>query len=196
MASNFYKNYSEYLGANRCCNIKTKGNPGEQGPTGMSAIGAKGDKGDTGYTGPTGRSCKGDTGPTGPKSFIIDHPLYPEKKWLRFGCLEGPEAGIYFRGTGTTVDGSATIELPNYTEALGYNFTVTISLICDEENIYDRYNYPQLCASKVKDNKFTVYSTESCQFTWLVFGQRFLDFEIEPNKEDVEVKGDGPYRYI
>jgi hypothetical protein len=46
----------------------------------------------------------------------------------------------------------------------------------------------------VKDNKFTVYG-ENCEFFWTVFGKR-LSFEIEPNKKDVVVKGDGPYKWI
>lgn len=56
--SNYYGTYSQYLGAQRCCNLKTQGPPGPQGPTGPAAIGPPG------YTGPTGQSS-GFTGPTG-----------------------------------------------------------------------------------------------------------------------------------
>jgi hypothetical protein len=72
--SSYYGNYSQYLGAQRCCSIKTQGPPGPPGPPGPAAVGpgtgptgAKGDTGPTasgtGGTGPTG--AKGDTGPTG-----------------------------------------------------------------------------------------------------------------------------------
>jgi hypothetical protein len=42
--------------------------------------------------------------------------------------------------------------------------------------------------------KFKVYG-ENCKFYWQVTGKR-LEFEIEPLKSDVQVKGDGPYLYI
>lgn len=66
--SRYYSNYSQYLGAQRCCDLRGQGPQGIQGPTGPSAIGQRGQTGPTGssVTGPTGRSCKGDTGPRGP----------------------------------------------------------------------------------------------------------------------------------
>lgn len=66
--SRYYANYGQYLGAQRCCDLRGQGPAGPPGPTGASAIGQMGFTGPTGpsVTGPTGRSCKGDTGPTGP----------------------------------------------------------------------------------------------------------------------------------
>ena len=43
----------------------------------------------TGPIGPTGRD--------GAKTFVIDHPD-DENKYLVHVCLEGPEAGVYYRG--------------------------------------------------------------------------------------------------
>jgi hypothetical protein len=65
--SNYYSSYNQYLGAQRCCSIRTQGPVGPQGPAGESTIGPRGYTGPTGesYTGPTGRSCKGPTGPSG-----------------------------------------------------------------------------------------------------------------------------------
>ena len=48
--SNYYGNYSQYLGAQKCCNIKTQGSQGPAGPTGPASIGQ------IGNTGPTGPS--------------------------------------------------------------------------------------------------------------------------------------------
>jgi hypothetical protein len=48
--SGYYGNYSQYLGAQKCCSIKTQGSQGPAGPTGPAAIGI------IGYTGPTGPS--------------------------------------------------------------------------------------------------------------------------------------------
>lgn len=66
-----YIDYTQYLGARRCCDLRGQGPEGPIGPTGPAAIGVPGNTGPTGsgFTGPTGRSCKGPTGdfgPTGP----------------------------------------------------------------------------------------------------------------------------------
>jgi len=214
-----YSSYSQYLGAQKCCNIKIQGPQGPIGPTGPSAVGQQGVTGPTGFgpTGPTGRSCAY-TGPTGPgiqfggtggsgftnngvwydssanifyyataKSFIINHPIYKDK-YLVHACLEGPEAGVYYRGTGEILDNkSADIELPYYVEELATDFTVQITPIYNGKiNI--------LNVSEVSNNKFTVYG-ENCKFYWQATGKR-SDVIIEPLKSDVEVKGQGPYLYI
>ena len=63
-----YANYSQYLGAQRCCDSRGPGPVGPQGPTGPGAVGPIGNTGPTGssVTGPTGRGCAGPTGPIGP----------------------------------------------------------------------------------------------------------------------------------
>jgi hypothetical protein len=48
---------------------------------------------------------------TGSKSFVEPHPTDPSKQ-IRFVCLEGPESGTYFRGSGRVAGGFATIEVP------------------------------------------------------------------------------------
>jgi hypothetical protein len=47
----------------------------------------------------------------GSKSFVAPHPTDPGKE-IRFVCLEGPESGTYFRGTGKIVGGFAEIAIP------------------------------------------------------------------------------------
>ena len=51
------------------------------------------------------------------KSFLIPHPLDPENMWLEHGSLEGPEHGVYIRGTASGLDES-TIYLPDYWDKL------------------------------------------------------------------------------
>jgi hypothetical protein len=65
--SKYYGNYSQYLGSQRCCNLKGSGPIGPQGPAGDSQIGPRGNTGPIGYsyTGPTGRGCRGPTGEPG-----------------------------------------------------------------------------------------------------------------------------------
>ena len=56
-------NYSQYLGAKRCCDLKVQGPQGPQGATGAASVGPIGYQGATGVTGPQGAT--GVTGPTG-----------------------------------------------------------------------------------------------------------------------------------
>lgn len=67
--SRYYVNYPQYLGAQKCCDLRTQGPVGPQGPQGPP--GGVGDRGWTGppgqsFTGPTGKGCRGPTGEPGP----------------------------------------------------------------------------------------------------------------------------------
>jgi hypothetical protein len=122
------------------------------------------------------------------KTFVIDHPL-DESKYLVHACLEGPEAGVYYRGKGEiTDDKSTTIGLPDYVSALATDLTVQITPI---------YNGKMnlLNASEIENNSFTVYGESSCKFHWTVYGKRGT-VRTEPFKNDVSVKGSGPYLWI
>jgi len=52
-------------------------------------------------------------------SFLIDHPLDPENKWLRHNCIESPEYLVMYRGK-ARFDGSgqSVVEMPEYFAAL------------------------------------------------------------------------------
>ena len=213
--SKYYGNYSQYLGAQRCCDIRVRGEQGPVGPAGPASIGPVGNTGPSGisYTGPTGRGCKGATGEAGSfptptllsdisgvvsyyegsyyyndtKTFVIDHPNNAAK-FLVHGCLEGPEAGVYYRGKDQIVNNEfVDIELPNYVEKLAKNFTIQINPIYNGKLI-------MLNSSEVENNKFRVYG-ENSTFHWIVYGKRH-DITVEPDKTSVVLKGSGPYLYI
>jgi hypothetical protein len=57
------------------------------------------------------------------KSFLIDHPTYPDRK-LQYGVLEGPEHGVFVRGVAT----SPIITLPDYWKNLVDENTITVQL--------------------------------------------------------------------
>ena len=62
-------NYSQYLGAKKCCDLKVQGPQGPQGVPGPASVGPMGYQGATGaqgYQGATGRGCIGPTGAQGP----------------------------------------------------------------------------------------------------------------------------------
>jgi len=198
-----------------------QGSTGSTGPQGATGRSCRGPTGAQGPAGPAG-GAQGATGPSGlggftgswgsetgsgltnngvwydittntlnyatAKSFIIEHPL-DTNKLLVHACLEGPEAGVYYRGIGEITNNISTaIKLPDYVEKLASNFTIQITPIYKGSIVV-------LNVGEVINNKFFVYG-ENCKFYWSVYGKRFEINSIEPNKNDVSVKGSGPYLWI
>ena len=196
--------YSNYLDSKKCCIKKTQergpqGSQGEQGPAGPQ--GATGPSGLGGFTGSWGGAASSASVngvwydiPTNTlnydltKSFIIEHPS-DTNKLLVHACLEGPEAGVYYRGIGEITNNiSTTIKLPDYVEKLASDFTIQITPIYNGSIV-------TLNAGEVTNNKFSVYG-ETCKFYWSVHGKRLEINNIEPNKSEVSIKGSGPYLWI
>ena len=132
----------------------------------------------------------GPTGPTGPtdKTFIIDHPKDTDR-YLVHACLEGPEVGVYYRGTSEIIDNqSVTIELPSYVPGWATNISVLVTAIYDGR-------VKMFAASDVDRNgKFIVYG-ENGRFNWLAMGKR-ASVNVEPLKSEINVSGFGPYKWI
>ena len=144
----------------------------------------------------------------GTKTFVIPHPL-DQEKYLVHACLEGPESGVYYRGTSFILPEADFTEiiLPNYIDALANNFTVHVTPVTEKAT--DVF----LTASKVTNGKFKVYkknptsvwskvlhrftkkTAEPQFFDYIVFGKR-ASLETEPLKANVEVKGQGPYIWL
>jgi hypothetical protein len=124
------------------------------------------------------------------KTFVIDHPDDTER-YLVHGCLEGPEAGVYYRGTAEIHAGadSVVIRLPQYTNKLAREYTIHLT---------PRYSgsTAAVCylASDVEEGAFSVYGPPG-RFFWHVYGTR-ATIEVEPLKSAVEIKGHGPYKWI
>ena len=141
------------------------------------------------------------------KTFVINHPLI-EEKFLVHACLEGPEAGVYYRGTSEIKeDRKVVIQLPEYVDALAHDFTVNVTAIHGDDNDdeegpvgegeedIEKILSRRLVASRVrKGGNFTVYG-DTGKFHWVVFGKRH-DIVVEPDKESVVLEGDGPYKWI
>jgi hypothetical protein len=124
------------------------------------------------------------------KTFVIEHPLDPNK-YLVHACLEGPEAGVYYRGVDEILQKSVVITLPSYASAIASEFTVHITPLIDDEQ-----EDLILCnATSVKNNQFKVISSHPCKFTWFVMGKR-LSIDVEVDKDSTQVKGNGPYKWI
>jgi hypothetical protein len=81
------------------------------------------------------------------KTFVIPHPLESER-YLVHGCLEGPEAGVYYRGQAQlpwkkenmrSNHTTMRVDLPDYTVAFS-NFTVHLTpVFAAEPNILSNY---------------------------------------------------------
>jgi hypothetical protein len=169
-----------------------------------SGLALNGATGNSLYINPV-RAYTGDAGATGTlvyntstkeityntaKTFVIDHPVNNEK-YLVHSCLEGPEAGIYYRGKSCIEDefDSVDVKLPEYIKNFGIDFTINITPIFTKE-----HKVRALCCTEVENGSFTVHGLPG-PFFWTVFGKRF-DIDAEPLKKDVDIKGDGPYKYI
>jgi hypothetical protein len=104
------------------------------------------------------------------KAFNIAHPIYKDKKLIH-GSLEGPEHGMYVRGT-LEGNGPTHIELPDYWPKLvGSDYTVQLTSY-NSSNVYIVEKY---------DNSFMVdcnlLDGQSYKFDYLVVGSR-ENFEV------------------
>lgn len=124
------------------------------------------------------------------KTFVINHPIY-ENKLLVHACLEGPEAGVYYRGK-IYVQKSAEIILPDYVSKLATDLTIYITPFeekVDEDNII----FPAYKTQKTEKG-FKVFSSIPHTYDWMILGKRF-DIDVEPDKKDIQIYGNGPYRW-
>jgi hypothetical protein len=131
------------------------------------------------------------------KTFVINHPL-DQSKYLVHGTLEGAEAAVYYRGTTQLTNGIAEITLPSYFETLVRKEGRTILLT----NIdgFDRLAVKKVDGEKIRDGRFVIVSdnpNSSQEFDWEVkaIRQDVPLLVVEPDKKDIEVRGDGPYTY-
>jgi len=113
----------------------------------------------------------------GTKNFVIPHPL-DDTKELTHSCLEGPEAGVFYRGEVTTANGIAEVTLPDYFEALTFteDRSILLTVIVDDANpVFGG----QVAAGRITNGKFKVYSVDpSATIAWEVKAIRRIDGEL------------------
>jgi hypothetical protein len=129
------------------------------------------------------------------KTFVIQHPT-DSNKYLVHACLEGPEAGVYYRGRGEiTNHTNCTIHLPPYVKKLAHNFTVHLTPIVDKITFRPTLGTTRVYyATEVYDNQFDVVG-DNGQFFWIVHGQR-QEINVEVDQTLVTLQGQGPYQWI
>jgi hypothetical protein len=125
------------------------------------------------------------------KSFIIDHPTDPDR-WLVHACTESPHAGVEYWGETTLDDqGHAVVQLPDYFEALTHRAGRAVAVnTCSDEIRNASATYPE-------DGQFRIHGGPGLRVTWIVKAIRAdtADMLVEPLRTEVDVRGDGPYRY-
>lgn len=133
------------------------------------------------------------------KTFVIDHPMDPER-YLVHATLEGPEGAVFYRGEGKLQEGSSTIKLPSYFEALTKQTGRSVQLTAI--NGFDPIAVKASPGGTVVDEgTFTVVSNNPSseqRFYWEVKAVRadkptLID---QPYKNSSQLSGFGPYRIL
>jgi len=126
----------------------------------------------------------GNIGATGTKSFVEPHPTDPTKE-IRYVSLEGPEAGTYFRGTGRTHNGFATIVVPEsfrmVTDTQGLTVVVTPTGAL-----------AQIAAISKSLDKIVIQSSKDVTFDYVVNGVRKAFRDFKPIIENDDFVPEGP----
>jgi hypothetical protein len=126
-------------------------------------------------------------------SFKIDHPLDPENKYLYHSFVESPDMMNVYNGNATlAADGTATVELPAWFEALNKDFRYQLTAIgAPGPNLY--------IAAKIKDNRFSIAGgTPGMEVSWQVTGVRqdaYAQTHRIPVEQDKAEKERGTYLY-
>lgn len=119
-------------------------------------------------------------------TFMVDHPIDPENKYLIHSFVESPEMLNVFSGNITTdASGLATVELPQYFEAANKDFRYQLTVIGEFAQA--------IIKSKIKNNSFIIQTDKpNLEVSWQVTGVRSDKFaeahRIVPEKEK-EIKG-------
>ncbi|MBP6431056.1 MAG: hypothetical protein KA319_04760 [Ferruginibacter sp.] len=115
----------------------------------------------------TGRVVvNGDFTVVGAKAFTMDHPLDPTNKLLRHAAAESNEVINFYSGNITTdAAGKATVQLPDYFEAINKDFRYQLTVIG---------SFAQAIVSKeVANNKFEIATNQpNIKVSWEVKGVR------------------------
>ena len=110
-----------------------------------------------------------------PKPFDLKHPTKGDGHRLRYACIEGPEAGVYYRGR---LKKSNVIELPYYWKDLVHSDSITVQLqpIGSNQNL----------VIQEFDNEFIVIAEDSTN-TDLVTGLSTIDCFYHVYGERIDV---------
>jgi uncharacterized protein YjbI with pentapeptide repeats len=120
-------------------------------------------------------------------SFKIDHPLDPENKYLYHSFVESPDMmNVYNGNIVTDENGLAEVELPEYFEALNYDFKYQLTVI----GVFAQ----AIIKEELIGNTFSIQSDKpNIKVSWLITGIRHDPFANQ-NRIEVEVDKVGEER--
>jgi hypothetical protein len=125
------------------------------------------------------------------KTFIIPHPDHGDR-YLIHATTESPHNGVEYWGSVLLGEyGTADVELPSYFESLTSAEGRAVLLTgCGGQIVSPTATYPE-------DGRFEVRGLPGQQVFWLVKAIRkdVPPVLVEPRRDEVTVRGDGPYRY-
>ena len=78
---------------------------------------------------------------------------------------------------------------PYYVKYISTNYTINLTRIYSGQKTNEQYE-----TSEIENNSFTVYGPNG-SFYWIVYAER-QKIEVEPEKNKVNIQGNGPYKYI
>jgi len=118
---------------------------------------------------------------SGNKYFKIDHPLDPENKYLYHSCVESSEMmNVYNGNIILDNNGKATIELPEWFDALNKEFRYQLTCIGGYSPVY--------IAEEISNNSFKISGgTSGMKISWQITGIRQDPYANE-NRIQVEVE--------
>jgi len=114
-------------------------------------------------------------------SFVIDHPLDPENRTLSHSFVESPDMmNIYNGNVVTDADGTATVALPDWFEALNRDFRYQLTVIGQFAQA--------IVAREIEDNSFVIRTDRgNVKVSWQVTGirhDRWAEAHRIPVEED------------
>jgi hypothetical protein len=105
--------------------------------------------------------------------FKIDHPLDPENRYLSHSFVESPMAlNIYQGNVVTGADGSATVTLPDYFDALNRDYCYQLTVIGEVAQA--------IIAEEITNDRFIIRTDKpGVKVSWQVTGARRDPFSIQ-----------------
>ena len=140
-----------------------------------------------------------------PKPFDLVHPTKGEGHRLRYACIEGPEAGVYYRGR---LKESNVIHLPYYWKDLVHEDSITVQLqpIGSNQNlVIQEFNNEFIVIAEDSTNTDLITDLSTIDCFYHVYGERkdinpliveyegdswedYQDPNYNPNKVDSDEK--------
>ncbi len=123
----------------------------------------------------------------GSSTFMIDHPLDPENKYLYHSMVESPDMMNVYNGNVTTDNaGLATVTMPEWFDVLNRDFRYQLTVIGTFAQA--------IIKEELTDNHFVIQSDQpGIKVSWQITGIR-QDRYAEQNRIEVEVEKEEKYK--